>query len=81
MTSVLLVDNYDSFTFNLAQAMGALGAVVDVVRADDPRLQAAIDARPERLVISPGREVRGAGRSPTLVRGPERGIRTLECLA
>ncbi|MGH2492783.1 MAG: glutamine amidotransferase-related protein, partial [Candidatus Limnocylindria bacterium] len=54
MTSVLLVDNYDSFTFNLAQAMGALGATVDVVRADDPRLQAAIDARPDRLVISPG---------------------------
>ncbi len=79
MTSVLLVDNYDSFTFNLAQAMGALGATVEVVRADDPRLQAAIDARPDRLVISPGPgrpEV--AGLSPTLVRqAPERGIRTL----
>lgn len=79
MTSVLLVDNYDSFTFNLAQAMGALGAVVDVVRADDPRLQAAIDARPDRLVISPGPgRPEAAGRSPTLVReAPEHGIRTL----
>ena len=79
MTSVLLVDNYDSFTFNLAQAMGALGAAVDVVRADDPRLQAAIDARPDRLVISPGPgRPEAAGRSPTLVReAPERGIRTL----
>ncbi len=79
MTSVLLVDNYDSFTFNLAQAMGALGATVEVVRADDARLQAAIDARPDRLVISPGPgRPEAAGRSPTLVReAPERGIRTL----
>jgi anthranilate synthase/aminodeoxychorismate synthase-like glutamine amidotransferase len=79
MTSVLLIDNYDSFTYNLAQAMGALGAVVDVVRADDPRLQAAIDARPDRLVISPGPgRPEAAGRSPSLVReAPERGIPTL----
>jgi anthranilate synthase/aminodeoxychorismate synthase-like glutamine amidotransferase len=79
MTRVLLVDNYDSFTYNLAQAFGALGADVAVVRADDPGLSAALDARPDRLVISPGPgrpEV--AGRSPTLVReGPERGIPTL----
>jgi len=79
MTSVLLIDNYDSFTYNLAQAMGALGAVVDVVRADDPRLQAAIDAGPDRLVISPGPgRPEAAGRSPSLVReAPERGIPTL----
>jgi len=79
MMSVLLIDNYDSFTYNLAQAMGALGAVVDVVRADDPRLQAAIDARPDRLVISPGPgRPEAAGRSPSLVReAPERGIPTL----
>ena len=79
MTSVLLVDNYDSFTYNLAQAMGALGAVVDVVRADDARLQAAIDARPDRLVISPGPgRPEAAGRSPSLAReAPERGIPTL----
>jgi anthranilate synthase/aminodeoxychorismate synthase-like glutamine amidotransferase len=79
MTSVLLVDIYDSFTFNLAQAMGALGAVVEVVRADDPRLQAALDARPDRLVISPGPgRPEAAGLSPTVVRqAPERGIRTL----
>jgi anthranilate synthase/aminodeoxychorismate synthase-like glutamine amidotransferase len=79
MMSVLLVDNYDSFTFNLAQAMGALGATVEVVRADDARLQAAIEARPDRLVISPGPgRPEAAGRSPTLVReAPEGGIRTL----
>ena len=79
MTRVLLVDNYDSFTFNLAQAFGALGATVEVLRADDPRLDTALDARPDRLVISPGPgrpEV--AGRSPALVRAaPERGIATL----
>jgi anthranilate synthase/aminodeoxychorismate synthase-like glutamine amidotransferase len=79
MTSVLLVDNYDSFTYNLAQALGALGASVDVVRADDDRLVAALDAKPDRVVISPGPgrpEV--AGRSPSLVReAPERGIPTL----
>jgi len=79
MTSVLLVDNYDSFTYNLAQALGALGATVDVVRADDARLVAAIDARPDRLVISPGPgRPEAAGRSPQLVReAPERGIPTL----
>jgi anthranilate synthase/aminodeoxychorismate synthase-like glutamine amidotransferase len=79
MTSVLLIDNYDSFTYNLAQALGALGAIVDVVRADDPRLQAAMHARPDRLVISPGPgRPEAAGRSPSLVReAPERGIPTL----
>ncbi len=79
MISVLLVDNYDSFTFNLAQAMGALGATVEVIRADDDRLAAAIEARPDRLVISPGPgRPEAAGRSPELVRqAPERGIPTL----
>ena len=76
---VLLVDNYDSFTYNLAQAFGALGAEVTVLRADDPALPAALDARPDRLVISPGPgRPEAAGRSPELVReGPERGIPTL----
>jgi anthranilate synthase/aminodeoxychorismate synthase-like glutamine amidotransferase len=79
MTSVLLIDNYDSFTFNLAQALGALGATVDVLRADDDRLASALDARPDRLVISPGPgRPEAAGRSPSLVRAaPERGIATL----
>ena len=79
MTRVLLVDNYDSFTFNLAQALGALGADVTVLRADDAALDAALHARPDRVVISPGPgrpEV--AGRSPWIVRtAPERGIPTL----
>ena len=79
MTRVLLVDNYDSFTFNLAQAMSALGAEVSVLRADDPALDAALDAHPDRVVISPGPgRPEAAGRSPQVVRGaPERGIPTL----
>jgi len=79
VTRVLLVDNYDSFTFNLAQAMGALGADVIVLRADDPSLDAALDERPDRVVISPGPgRPEAAGRSPHLVRAaPERGIATL----
>ena len=89
MTRVLLVDNYDSFTYNLAQAFQSLGAEVTVLRADDPALAAALDSRPDRLVISPGPgrpEV--AGRSPSLVReAPTRGIPTfgvclgLQCAA
>ena len=76
---ILLIDNYDSFTYNLAQALGALGATVDVVRADEDRLATALAAAPDRVVISPGPgRPEAAGRSPTLVReAPERGIRTL----
>ena len=79
MTRVLLVDNYDSFTYNLAQAFGALGAAVTAIRADDGALHAALDARPDRLVISPGPgRPEAAGRSPDLVRqAPTRGIPTL----
>ena len=79
MTRVLLVDNYDSFTFNLAQAMSALGALVTVLRADDPRLDGALAAGPDRVVISPGPgRPEAAGRSTELVRiAPERGIPTL----
>jgi len=79
VTKVLLVDNYDSFTFNLAQAMSALGAEVTVVRAADPSLDAALDAGPDRVVISPGPgRPEAAGRSPMIVRAaPERGIPTL----
>jgi anthranilate synthase/aminodeoxychorismate synthase-like glutamine amidotransferase len=79
MTRVLLVDNYDSFTFNLAQAMSTLGAEVIVLRADDPGLDAALEVRPDRVVISPGPgRPEAAGRSTQLVRAaPERGIPTL----
>jgi anthranilate synthase/aminodeoxychorismate synthase-like glutamine amidotransferase len=79
MSRVLLIDNYDSFTYNIAQAFGALGAEVRVLRADDESIGAALDERPDRLVISPGPgRPEAAGRSPRLVReGPEHGIPTL----
>jgi anthranilate synthase/aminodeoxychorismate synthase-like glutamine amidotransferase len=51
---VLLIDNYDSFVWNLAQALGALGAEPEVVRNDavDPR--ALRESPPDRVVVSPG---------------------------
>src|SRR5947208_3817836 len=48
---ILLVDNYDSFTYNLAHLFGELGAEVVVKRNDEPGLE---ELEPERLVISPG---------------------------
>ena len=48
---ILLVDNYDSFSYNLAHLFGALGAEVVVRRNDEPDLE---QLEPERLVISPG---------------------------
>ena len=52
--SILLVDNYDSFTYNLYQYLGELGAEVRVVRNDDLTAEAAVAAAPDRIVISPG---------------------------
>lgn len=51
---VLLIDNYDSFTWNLAHRLGELGAEVRVVRNDAITVDEIERARPERLVISPG---------------------------
>lgn len=51
---VLLLDNYDSFTFNLAQYLGELGASVLVRRNDAVTLDEIAELRPARLVISPG---------------------------
>jgi len=52
--SVLLVDNYDSFTYNLYQYLGELGAEIRVVRNDELSAEAAIALAPSRIVISPG---------------------------
>lgn len=54
MTRILLVDNYDSFTFNLAQQMGQLGADVAVVRNDRVAPADVLADPPDGLVISPG---------------------------
>ena len=54
MSRVLLVDNYDSFTYNLYQYLGELGADVSVVRNDALTVDEALALCPDRIVISPG---------------------------
>jgi len=51
---LLMVDNYDSFTFNIVQYFGELGAEVEVFRNDEITLEAIAAKQPDRLVISPG---------------------------
>ena len=51
---LLMVDNYDSFTFNIVQYFGELGAEVEVYRNDHITLEGIADRQPDRLVISPG---------------------------
>jgi anthranilate synthase/aminodeoxychorismate synthase-like glutamine amidotransferase len=51
---VLVVDNYDSFTYNLVQYLGELGADLRVVRNDDATVTAMAATNPARIVISPG---------------------------
>ena len=51
---LLMVDNYDSFTFNIVQYFGELGADVEVFRNDEISLEGIASRQPDRLVISPG---------------------------
>ena len=51
---LLMLDNYDSFTYNLVQYLGELGAEVKVVRNDEVPVEALDDLAPERIVVSPG---------------------------
>jgi len=51
---IVLIDNYDSFTFNLVHYLGELGAKVDVHRNDKIAAEAVIAAEPEAIVLSPG---------------------------
>jgi anthranilate synthase component II len=51
---LLMIDNYDSFTYNLVQYFGELGEDVQVYRNDKISLQEIEDLAPERIVISPG---------------------------
>ncbi|MBA2763926.1 MAG: aminodeoxychorismate/anthranilate synthase component II [Thermoleophilaceae bacterium] len=51
---VLLIDNYDSFTYNLVQYLGELGAEVEVIRNDTATVAELLDRAPERAVVSPG---------------------------
>ena len=51
---LLMLDNYDSFTYNLVQYLGELGAEVKVVRNDEVPVEAIEELAPERIVVSPG---------------------------
>ena len=52
--NVLVVDNYDSFTYNLVQYLGELGATIDVVRNDVATVDELLERSPDRVVVSPG---------------------------
>ena len=54
MPNVVLIDNYDSFTWNLVHALGALGAKVEVHRNDAISVDALAAKKPDAIVISPG---------------------------
>ena len=51
---LLMVDNYDSFTYNIVQYFGELGADIEVFRNDEISLEGIAERKPDRLVISPG---------------------------
>ena len=51
---LLMIDNYDSFTYNLVQSLGELGEDVRVVRNDEITLDEVAGLRPDRIVVSPG---------------------------
>jgi anthranilate synthase/aminodeoxychorismate synthase-like glutamine amidotransferase len=51
MTRVLVIDNYDSFTYNLVQYLGELGAELEVMRND---ADGVLERAPDRVVVSPG---------------------------
>jgi anthranilate synthase/aminodeoxychorismate synthase-like glutamine amidotransferase len=79
MTRVLLIDNYDSFTYNLVQYLGELGAEPDVVRNDAATVDELLERRPDRVVVSPGPctpNESGISRD-VLKRFPEQGTPTL----
>ncbi|MGC2140318.1 MAG: aminodeoxychorismate/anthranilate synthase component II, partial [Methylovirgula sp.] len=54
MPAVTLIDNYDSFTFNLVHYLGGLGAEVSVYRNDQVSVAEILAARPDAIVLSPG---------------------------
>ena len=53
-TKVVMIDNYDSFTYNIVQYFGELGAQVEVFRNDEITVEGIAARKPDRLVVSPG---------------------------
>jgi anthranilate synthase/aminodeoxychorismate synthase-like glutamine amidotransferase len=76
---VLVIDNYDSFTYNLVQYLGELGAAVDVVRNDQATVEELLAREVDRVVVSPGPCTPDeAGVSLEAARRfPQRGVSTL----
>ena len=77
--NVLVIDNYDSFTYNLVQYLGELGAEIEVVRNDRASVDELLERAPVRVVVSPGPcTPNEAGISLEVVRRfPEAGVPTL----
>jgi anthranilate synthase/aminodeoxychorismate synthase-like glutamine amidotransferase len=77
--NVLVVDNYDSFTYNLVQYLGEMGAQLDIVRNDVASVDELLERTPDRVVVSPGPcTPNEAGISlESMRRFPEAGIPTL----
>jgi len=75
----LVVDNYDSFTYNLVQYLGELGAEVEVVRNDAASVEQLLELAPDRVIVSPGPcTPNEAGISLEVVRRfPQAGVPTL----
>lgn len=73
---LLVIDNYDSFTFNLVQYLGEMGVDLQVHRNDQLTVEQALALRPERVLISPGPcSPREAGLSNEIIRAfGERGV-------
>jgi anthranilate synthase/aminodeoxychorismate synthase-like glutamine amidotransferase len=76
---VLVIDNYDSFTYNLVQYLGELGAEVETVRNDAAAVDGLLEGGWDRVVVSPGPcTPNEAGISVEAMRRfPEAGVRTL----
>ena len=66
---LLVIDNYDSFTFNLVQYLGEMGVAMEVHRNDQISVEQALALKPERVLISPGPcSPREAGLSNQIIR-------------
>jgi len=66
---IILIDNYDSFTYNLVQYLGELGHEVTVFRNDEVTVEEVAEMKPDRIVISPGPGVPDeAGISKAIIR-------------
>lgn len=67
---ILLIDNYDSFTYNLYQFIGAYDAHIVVYRNDEITTEAILDMKPDKVVISPGPKApKDAGNCLNIIRG------------